>query len=163
MKLIREKLHEKWLELKDTVHASGSHQTLTGPTYAFVIYLKLFKKFPDRFLTGTDFVSSMGEPEEYPGMKRFKEVPTGCMKDEANHRRQVTDTSAVNIFFDDATFKKVVLGCIGESIDTRCEIEAQAYEHCVKSGQAKIGRTAFDSIRQGKAVDWGKKQLWESS
>ena len=110
MKLAREKLHEKWLEHKDTVHASGSNEKLTGPTYAFTIYLDLFKKFPDRFLTGTDFVSSMGEPEDFPGMKRFKEVPTGCMKDEANHRRQVTDTSAVNIFFDDDTFKKVVLG-----------------------------------------------------
>ena len=70
----------------------------------------MIKKFPDRFLTGTDFVSSMGEPEEYPGMKRFKEVPTGCMKDKANHKRQVTDTSAVNIFFDNNVFRKVVLG-----------------------------------------------------
>ena len=110
MKVAREMMHEKWEELKDTVHASGSHQTLTGPTYAFTVYLDLFQKFPDRFLTGTDFVSSMGEPEDYPGMKQFKEVPTGCMKDEANHRRQVTDTSAVNIFFDDDTFKKIVLG-----------------------------------------------------
>ena len=48
------------------------------------------EKYPDRFLTGTDFVSSMGEPMKYPGMKKFKEKPTGCMKDEANHMRQVT-------------------------------------------------------------------------
>jgi hypothetical protein len=52
----------------------------------------------------------MGEPEDYPGMKTFKWPPGGCMKDEANHRRQVTDTSAVNIFFDNDVFRKVVLG-----------------------------------------------------
>lgn len=59
-----------------------------------------------------------------------------------------------------ATFKKVVLSCLGEPVETRCEIEAQAYEHCVESGQAKIGRIAFDSIRQGKSVDWGTKKMW---
>jgi hypothetical protein len=52
----------------------------------------------------------MAEPELFPGMKRFKETPTGCLKDVENHRRQVTDTSAVNIFFKDELFRKVVLG-----------------------------------------------------
>ena len=103
-------MHEKWEQIEDIVHASGSFKTLSGPTYAFVIYLDLIKKFPDRFLTGTDFVSSMGEPEDYPGLQRFKDPPSGCMKDQANHKRQVTDTSAVNIFFDNNVFKKVVLG-----------------------------------------------------
>ena len=96
--------------MKDTVHKTGSHKTLNGPTHAFVIYLDLIEKFPDRFLPGTDFVSSMAEPQLYPGLKQFKETPTGCMKDEANHRRQVTDTSAINIFFSNEVFKKVVLG-----------------------------------------------------
>ena len=107
---IRATLHEKWEQIKDEVHATGSHKTLTGPTYAFVVYLNLIEKFPDRFVTGTDFVSSMGEPDLYPGLKKFKFPPSGCMKDEANHRRQVTDTSAVNIFFNDDVFRKVVLG-----------------------------------------------------
>ena len=107
---LRTKLHEKWAQIAHIVHASGSFKTLSGPTYAFVIYLDLIKKFPDRFLTGTDFVSSMGEPEDYPGLQRFKDPPSGCMKDQANHKRQVTDTSAVNIFFDNNVFKKVVLG-----------------------------------------------------
>ena len=107
---IRATLHEKWEQIKDEVHATGSHKTLTGPTYAFVVYLNLIEKFPDRFVTGTDFVSSMGEPDLYPGLKKFKWPPGGCMKDEANHRRQVTDTSAVNIFFNDDVFRKVVLG-----------------------------------------------------
>ena len=42
-------------------------------------------------------------------MKEFKEIPTGCMKDEANHRRQVTDTSAINAFFSAKAFRKIVL------------------------------------------------------
>ena len=103
-------MHEKWAQISHIVHASGSFKTLSGPTYAFVIYLELMKKFPDRFLTGTDFVSSMGTPEEYPGLQSFKDPPSGCMKDQVNHRRQVTDTSAINIFFNDEVFQKVVLG-----------------------------------------------------
>ena len=87
---IREKLHEKWQQLEGKVHSTGSATKLNGPTHAFVIYLELMEKYPDRFLTGTDFVSSMGEPMKYPGMKTFKHPPSGCMKDEANHRRQVT-------------------------------------------------------------------------
>lgn len=110
MKVARKKLHEKWDEFKDIVHPSGSYKTLTGPTHSFTVYLDLFEKFPDRFLTGTDFVSSMGEPKDFPGIMKFKEVPSGCIKDEANYRRQVTDTSAVNIFFNDEAFKKIVLG-----------------------------------------------------
>ena len=103
-------MHEKWEEIKATVHTTGSKQKLNGPTYAFVIYLELFEKFPERFLTGTDFVSSMGTPDEYPGLKEFKFPPSGCMKDEANHKRQVTDNSALNIFLNDNAFRKIVLG-----------------------------------------------------
>ena len=96
--------------MEGTVHATGSHQTLTGPTYAFVVYLEMFSAYSDRFITGTDFVSSMGDPSEYPGLKSFKDPPSGCLKDKANHKRQVTDTSAVNIFFKDDVFRKIVLG-----------------------------------------------------
>ena len=103
-------MHEKWETMKDLVHTSGSKMKLTGPTHAFVIYLDLIEKYSGRFLTGTDFVSSMGSPEEYPGLQSFKDPPSGCMKDQENHRRQVTDTSAINIFFNDEVFQKVVLG-----------------------------------------------------
>merc|ERR1719273_628128 len=89
---LRNKLHEKWEDIKDKVHATGSHGKLTGPSHAAVVYLELFERRSDRFVTGTDFVSSEGEPDEYPGLKEFKDPPSGCMKDEANHRRQVTDT-----------------------------------------------------------------------
>ena len=60
-----------------------------------------------RFVTGTDFVSSLGTPESYPGLK---EKPNGCMKDKANHARQQTDTSTFNMFLNDEAFQKIVLG-----------------------------------------------------
>ena len=107
---MRQKLHEKWETIKDTVHASGSKDKLNGPTHAFAILLDLIEMHPDRFLAGTDFVASMGDPFEFPGLKPYKMTPTGCNKDPANHRRQVTDTSAINIFFSDTVFRKVVLG-----------------------------------------------------
>jgi len=43
-------------------------------------------------------------------MQKFKFPPSGCMKDEANHKRQVTDTSAINPFLSDNAFRKIVLG-----------------------------------------------------
>lgn len=65
---------------------------------------------PFRFVTGTDFVSSMGRPEQFPGLRQFKSPPTGCMKDKANHARQLTDTSSINMFLSDEAFKNIVLG-----------------------------------------------------
>lgn len=64
---IRKTLHEKWEKIKSTVHSTGSDKKLKGPTYAFVIYLDLIETFPDKFITGTDFVASMADPEHYPG------------------------------------------------------------------------------------------------
>jgi len=104
---LRGSLHDKYLDHKDQLHASGSKDFLSGPTHALAIYLDLMNKYPDRFLTGTDFVASMGEPDEYPGLKT---KPSGCLKDKANHARQVTDTSSINIFLEDEPFKKIVMG-----------------------------------------------------
>ena len=96
--------------MKGDIHAAGSKGKLTGPTHAAVIYLQFFEKYADRIVTGTDFVSSDGDPTLYPGLKEFKEIPTGCMKDETNHQRQVTDTSAINAFLSPNAFRKKVLG-----------------------------------------------------
>ena len=85
-------MHEKWETMKDLVHTSGSKMKLTGPTHAFVIYLDLIEKYSGRFLTGTDFVSSMGSPEEYPGLQSFKDPPSGCMKDQENIDLKVRNT-----------------------------------------------------------------------
>ena len=72
------------------------------PFSSFTNFNKFF-----RFVTGTDFVSSLGTPESYPGLK---EKPNGCMKDKANHARQQTDTSTFNMFLNDEAFQKIVLG-----------------------------------------------------
>ena len=107
---IRKTLHEKWEKIKSTVHSTGSDKKLKGPTYAFVIYLDLIEMFPDKFITGTDFVASMADPDHYPGLEQFVESPKGCIKTETNYNRQVTDTSAINVFFSDNAFRKIVLG-----------------------------------------------------
>ena len=51
-----------------------------------------------RFVTGTDFVSSMGPPDQFPGLKGDK--ANGCMKDKANHARQVN-------FWDNFCIQKI--------------------------------------------------------
>ncbi len=59
-----------------------------------------------------------------------------------------------------ATFKAAVLGSVGQSTADREETEARAYEHCVDSGEASIGRSNFESIRQGGRVTWGPRYVW---
>ena len=107
---VRKKFHEEWEQIKSTVHTTGSKEKLTGPTHAFVIYLLLIEKFPERFITGTDFVASMADGNNYPGLEQFNKSPFGCLKNEAIYNRQVTDTSAINLFFSDNAFRKIVLG-----------------------------------------------------
>ena len=70
------------------------------------IYLEMFHHYADRFVTGTDFVSSFGPKEQYPGTK----PGNGCVKDKKNHARQVTDTSSFTMFLNDEAFQKIVLG-----------------------------------------------------
>ena len=62
------------------------------------------------FISGSDFVSSMGQPSLYGGLRAYKNPASGCMKTEDNHARQVTDTGSINIFLDDDSFRKIVLG-----------------------------------------------------
>lgn len=101
---MRLELEETWSIHKELVKSSGS---ITGPTHAMAIYLELFHSYVDRFLTGTDFVSSLGQANQYPGLL---EVGRGCMKTKKNHARQVTDTGAINMFLNDEAFQKIVLG-----------------------------------------------------
>ncbi len=97
-----------------------------GPGLIFLLYTCVHRRYPDRFLTGSDFVASFAAAKEYPGTKA---KPNGCMKDkvrskialreprstfvclfQANHARQVTDTGSMNMFFSDEAFRKIVLG-----------------------------------------------------
>ena len=57
-----------------------------------------------------------------------------------------------------ASFKSGLLDSIGVSPEARTEREARAYERCVETGQASIGRRDFDLIRQGATPSWGPRQ-----
>ena len=54
-----------------------------------------------------------------------------------------------------AAFKRGVLESLGEPAHVRVEHEARAYEHCVESGEAAIGRASFQTIprRRYSAVE----------
>jgi len=106
----RTKLQEVFEGFREDVHTTGSANVIQGPTYAMALYLDMFNHYSERFLTGTDFVSSMGQPALYGGLKAYKDPPSGCMKDEMNHARQVTDTGSINIFLNNDAFRKIVLG-----------------------------------------------------
>ena len=61
-----------------------------------------------------------------------------------------------------AAFKTAALACVGVPVQEREHIEAKAYEHCLDTGQAAIGRENFAAIRAGEDVDWGPRQLFET-
>lgn len=54
-----------------------------------------------------------------------------------------------------AAFKASVLRGRGLSADKRASLEGRAYEHCVRAGEAAIGRQAFEALRRGASVRWG--------
>ena len=53
-----------------------------------------------------------------------------------------------------AAFKRGVLASVGTAAGERQELEARAYELCVDSGDAAIGRTHFKDLVKGADVDW---------
>lgn len=57
-----------------------------------------------------------------------------------------------------AAFKKGVLDSVGQPALARAETEARAYEHCVDTGEAAVGRAAFKQILAGEGADWGPLQ-----
>ena len=60
-----------------------------------------------------------------------------------------------------AAFKAGVLASVGVVGTERTEIEARAYEHCVQTGEAAIGRANFKAILGGEAVQWGPQVRFE--
>lgn len=56
-------------------------------------------------------------------------------------------------------FKRGLLDALGQDASTRREIEAQAYEYCIQTGEAAIGRRDFHLVRQGESPKWGPKQI----
>lgn len=61
-----------------------------------------------------------------------------------------------------SAFKTAALGCVGLAPADREELEAQAYEHCLDSGEAAIGRENFAAIRKGEAPPWGPRKPFTS-
>ena len=57
-----------------------------------------------------------------------------------------------------AAFKRALLNAIGLEPTQRAETEALAYERCVSTGQAAIGRRDFSLIRKGETPEWGPRQ-----
>lgn len=60
-----------------------------------------------------------------------------------------------------ATFKAAVLATVGMEAAAREEVEARAYEHCVDTGDAAIGRANFAAITAGAEVPWGRCTPWK--
>ena len=108
----RERLATIWESQKPNI--KGTMTTLTGPSYNMAVLLDLLHKYPERPITGTDYVASFGTHAEYPGFTPRTGAPlspmTGCHKTEQSHAEQLTDTSSLNMFFDDELFAAAVLG-----------------------------------------------------
>lgn len=59
-----------------------------------------------------------------------------------------------------AAYKRALLAGLGRGYLERAELEARAYEHCVDSGEAAVGRAHFDAIRAGEGARWGAFHPW---
>ena len=55
-------------------------------------------------------------------------------------------------------FKRALLDGLGRSEPERIELESIAYQRCVDSGEAAIGRAAFADIVAGKTPAWGSSE-----
>jgi enoyl-CoA hydratase/carnithine racemase len=60
-----------------------------------------------------------------------------------------------------AAFKRAVLAATHGTDPV--DIEARAYEHCVDTGNAAIGRANFSAIRAGEPVPWTLRELWSNN
>lgn len=56
-----------------------------------------------------------------------------------------------------AAYKRALIDGLGRSEAERIELEARAYERCVDSGEAAIGRASFAAIRAGETPAWGPR------
>ena len=54
-----------------------------------------------------------------------------------------------------AAYKRAMLAAIGRGPNFRQGLESRAYEHCVNTGEAAIGRKNFKAILSGEDVEWG--------
>ena len=57
-----------------------------------------------------------------------------------------------------AAYKRALLQAWGQPEAERLSLEAAAYERCVDSGEAAIGRASFAQIRAGEIPSWGPRK-----
>ena len=57
-----------------------------------------------------------------------------------------------------SAYKRAALAALGKGPEARTEIEALAYELCVDSGDAAIGRANFKAITAGESAPWGPRK-----
>ena len=62
----RRRLTTIWETYKDQVQKTSS-DAITGPTVKMAVLLALLHKYPERAITGTDYVASFGKHEDFPG------------------------------------------------------------------------------------------------
>jgi enoyl-CoA hydratase/carnithine racemase len=60
-----------------------------------------------------------------------------------------------------AAFKAALIAAIGQPGPAREALEARAYELCLDSGEAAIGRAHFKEITAGEAVAWGPRTRFQ--
>lgn len=61
-----------------------------------------------------------------------------------------------------AAFKRGVLAAVGMGPGDRASIEEAAYNHCVETGEAGVGRENFADIRAGERPPWGPRRLLDT-
>lgn len=99
---------------------------------------------------GADEAHAIGLVQE-----RVPDLEAGLARARALASRVVTRSPTAN-----AAFKRALLTSIGKEAVLRSEEEARAYEHCVDSGDAAVGRRHFDQIRRGEAPPWRARLPW---
>jgi enoyl-CoA hydratase/carnithine racemase len=60
-----------------------------------------------------------------------------------------------------AAFKRGVLASVGHGATTRSGLEEAAYEWCVDTGEAAVGRASFAGIQAGETPPWGPRRTKE--
>jgi len=131
----RERLDRIWQAKKHLI--SKTVTTLTGPSHKMAVLLDLMERYSDKFIPGTDYVASFGVHDDFPGYTPLTGAPLspahnregagdrvsptapdrgvafdrgGCHKTEMTHSEQITDTSSLNMFYNDELFTNMVLG-----------------------------------------------------